>query len=104
MINEKEAIDKVDDYLITYIGNLVSSGTPFFNKKEKMWVVPIVKVSNEKNVLSEIKLSESGEIVYAPTREKLIELTKNSKKEFVEKAMKKIIKKDKILLNRLARY
>lgn len=77
MISEKEVIDVADDYLLTYVGNLVASGIPFFNSKERVWIVPIFNVSSNKTFpLDEMKLSENGAIAYAPSREKLIELTK----------------------------
>lgn len=77
MINEKEVANKVQDYLLTYVGNLVNVGIPFFDNKEKMWIVPIVNVSSKLTFpLDEIKLSENGEIISAPTRERLIELAK----------------------------
>ena len=77
MTNEKEIVDKVDDYLLTYVGNLVSSGIPFFNNKEKVWIVPIIHgPMNSTFPLDEMKLSEEGEIIYAPTRERLVELAK----------------------------
>ncbi|HLC39294.1 MAG TPA: hypothetical protein VJJ76_00235 [archaeon] len=81
MISEKEIIDIVDDYLLTYVGNLVVSGIPFFNSKERVWVVPIFHASsNETFPLDEMKLNENGEIIYAPAREKLIGLTKKYSK------------------------
>jgi hypothetical protein len=77
MISEKEVIDVADDYLLTYVGNLVASGIPFFNSKERVWIVPIFNVSSNKTFpLDEMKLSENGAIVYAPSRERLIELSK----------------------------
>ena len=77
MISEKEIVDKVDDYLLTYVGNLVSSGIPFFNSKEKIWVVPIVHATqNSTFPLDEMRLGMGGEIIYAPTRERLIELAR----------------------------
>jgi len=81
MISEKEAVDKADEYLLLYIGNLVSSGIPLFNKKERTWIVPIIRISSEKtNVLDKIKISENGQIIYAPSREKLIGLAKEMAK------------------------
>jgi len=77
MISEKEVIDVADDYLLTYVGNLVASGIPFFNSKERVWIVPIFHVTSNKTFpLDELKLSEDGTIAYAPSREKLIELAK----------------------------
>ena len=84
MISEKEIVDIADDYLLTYVGNLIASGIPFFNSKERMWIVPIFHASSNKTFpLDEMKLSENGVIAYAPSREKLIELAKSLTKTTV---------------------
>lgn len=75
MINRKEVLDKVEDYLLTYIGNLVGPGTPYFDSKRNVWVIPIFHMSNVATFpLDEIHMDIDGNLVHVPTRERLIEI------------------------------
>ncbi len=92
MINRKEAVERVEDYLLTYIGNLVGAGTPYFDSKKNVWIIPIFHMSNVATFpLDEIHMDVNGNLVHVPTREKLIEIAekrfeKNREiKEVVEK-------------------
>lgn len=75
MINKDEALDKAEDYLLTYIGNLVGCGIPFFDSEKNVWIVPVLHMSDVAIFpLDEIHVDETGNIVYAPTRERLSEI------------------------------
>lgn len=75
MINKNEALDKAGDYLLTYIGNLVGCGIPFFDNERTVWVVPVFHTSDVATFpLDEIHVDVDGNIMYAPTRERLIEI------------------------------
>ena len=75
MITKEEVLDKAEDYLLTYIGNLVGCGIPFFDNKRSIWVVPIDHMSNVATFpLDELHIDVNGDFTYTPTREKLIEI------------------------------
>jgi len=77
MITKEQALDKAEDYLLTYIGNLVGPGASFFDNEKNVWVVPIFHMSNIATFpLDEIHVDTHGNIVYAPTRERLIQIAR----------------------------
>ena len=74
-MNKNEILDKAGDYLLTYIGNLVGPGIPIFNEERGIWVVPIFHTSDVATFpLDEIHIDVNGDVVYAPTRERLIQV------------------------------
>jgi len=75
MINNDEALDIAEDYILTYVGNLVGCGIPFFDNERTVWVVPILHMSDVATFpLDEMHIDADGDVVYCPTREKLIEI------------------------------
>lgn len=94
MITKEAALDKVEDYLLTYIGNLVGPGIPFFDNQRNLWIVPILHMSNVATFpLDEMHVDVNGNIVFAPTREKLVEIAEKrfEGNEEIKKFLEKVV-------------
>jgi hypothetical protein len=95
VITKKEALDKAEDYLLTYIGNLVGPGIPFFDSERNIWIIPVFHMSKIATFpLDEMQIDTNGNIVRAPTRERLIELA--GKRFEGNEEIKKFIEKGKL--------
>lgn len=76
----EEVREKARRYLYRYIGNLVTAGRPVFDRKEKVWRVPIL-AKTDKGIfpVGELELDERGAILAAPKREEIVAIVKRQR-------------------------
>ena len=75
MKTREDIQEKARHYVIAYGGNMLNVGPVFFNCEKKVWVVPIFYGSKFANFpLDEMEFNQDGDLVCAPSMEKLEKL------------------------------
>lgn len=75
MKTKEEIEEKADNYITEYGGNMLTAGPTFFDGKKNAWIVPIFYGPLfDEFPLDEMEFNEEGDLIYAPSRQKLSEL------------------------------
>ena len=75
MKTKEEIEEKAVNYLTAYGGNMLTVGPAFFDGKKNVWIVPIFYGPLfDELPLDEMEFNEEGDLIYAPSRQKLSEL------------------------------
>ena len=65
--------EKVKDYLIDEVGNMVQPGTPILDEKLKVWKVPVLcKTERGIFVVGEISLDKNLNFLTIPTKQQML--------------------------------
>jgi hypothetical protein len=72
-------LEKVKDYLIDEVGNMVLPGTPILDKKAKAWKVPVLcRTEPGIFVVGEISLDQNLNFVMIPTKQQMLKVLKKT--------------------------
>jgi len=75
MKTEKEIKEKAERYIIDYGGTMLQPGPVIFYREKGVWIVPIFYGPKFSEFpLDEMEFNEDGDLVYAPSSEKLSKL------------------------------
>lgn len=75
MKTREEIGEKAEHYIMDYGGTMLEPGPVFFDGGKKVWIAPIFYGPAFKDFpLDEMQFNEEGDLVYAPSRQKLSEL------------------------------
>lgn len=95
MKTREEIKEKAEHYIMDYGGNMLTAGPIFFDGKKNVWVSPIFYGPKFAEFpLDELEFNEDGDLAYAPSHKKLVELIRlrfgNSKEELKPETSKAI--------------
>ncbi len=75
----QKVYEKVKDYLIDEVGNMVLPGTPILDKKSKAWKVPVLcRTERGIFVVGEISLDQNLNFMMIPTKQQMLKVLKKT--------------------------
>jgi hypothetical protein len=75
----QKVYEKVKDYLIDELGNMVLPGMPILNKKAKAWKVPVLcRTERGIFVVGEISLDQNLNFLMIPTKQQMLKVLKKT--------------------------
>jgi hypothetical protein len=69
-----DPLNRVRDFLLDNVGHMTYPGNPSFDPAVQRWSVPVFCRSNRGDVVvADIELDADGHIVFAPSRQQMLE-------------------------------